>query len=225
MGTERPLTRGWAVAALMLVAFSGCATTGTAQTADTIGAGKVEASYEFGGTAGHVGLDLNSAMRVSPAVTGTITYGATDWLDLSLRAGTSGLGAQTKLRLLDGGVHGLSLAVAPLVSAGYAVFERHLFASLPLIADYRIRNDLDLLVSPMGAGALVDYSVFDGAAGNARRLFAGGSVGIAFRGAQRTIIPEVSVLAPVWTDETPTHPRFGDLVDPHWMIAATIAVR
>lgn len=178
---------------------SGCAAIGSTQTADTVGAGRLQVGVEPGVTA-LLPRTSNERASLTPLVDASLRYGVAERFDLGVRAGQSGLGLETKL-MLTPRAWPLLVSVAPAIMAKLepageplAVVGSTFGAALPLLIGLRLGPHQLVL------GARAQGFVFlpgDGS-GSYRALLAGGSLGVAVRVSRAVaVMPELALLLPV----------------------------
>ena len=213
-------------AALVVLSLlsSGCLTLGSAQTASTLGKGRVSGGVEASLVAetqpqwppvanqGVGGFFSNG--RGVPSVNGFIRFGVAERIDLGLRAGGSVLEVQSKFQLTSPDSQ-FVLSLAPALSGFYLPsvqvretggFTRNtatygaLVVPLPLLLGYKIKNHELVL------GARVTNMLgFVRAPGSQTTtsgyaLSLGGTLGIALRlGNAFIMMPELAISAPVYS--------------------------
>lgn len=194
-GRSGLLALGWVVLSL---AWSGCASLSSFQSARTLGHGHWEASGALG-VQGAAGRDVGDGPTARwPLFELAGRYGLTDWLDVGGTASLTSLRASAKARLYAS--DRFALSVAPEV--GGVIFkqgEEHVgqfTATLPLLAGWQLTDTFEAVVGPrllyLRAFPASDASPED------RELFgAGTSVGAVIRiSSWVRLVPEVAALVP-----------------------------
>lgn len=178
---------------------AGCASLGSTQTADTVGAGRLQVGVEPGVTA--LPRASNERPSLTPLVDVSLRYGAAERLDLGLRVGQSGLGLETKV-MLTPRAWPVLVSLAPTLSAKLepagepvALVGQTFGAALPLLVGVRL-GPHQLVLGPRVQGFV--FLPNDAAATPFRVLMAGGSLGVAVRVSRAVaVMPELAVLLPL----------------------------
>lgn len=187
---------------------SGCAAIGSTQTADTVGAGRLQVGVEPGVTA-LLPRTSNERPSLTPLVDVSVRYGAAERLDLGVRAGQSGLGLETKV-MLTPRAWPVLISVAPAIMAKLepageplSIVGQTFSAALPLLVGVRI-GPHQLVLGPRVHGFV--FLPNDGVSSSYRALMAGGSLGVAVRVSRAVaVMPELAVLLPlVQSGDVPT---------------------
>jgi hypothetical protein len=182
-----------------LVLLTGCASVGGVQTANTGGRGTLEIGVEPGVQL----LGGSPGVQLYPHLDAAVRYGVTDKLDVGLRAGWSGLEAQTKYMLTDPAHTALAISVAPSLggviltsnSANLDVLGGILTAATPVLFGVGIGPHQLVL------GLRSQHFMFIGGAstGPVYVLAVGGSLGFAVRFSDTlTLLPELAAVWPVY---------------------------
>lgn len=181
------------VFAAMAALLSGCATFGTLQRAETLGAGGVQLALEPSIWSGSV-----SGERLTlPDTDLAVRVGVAERVDLQARIGSSLLELGGKVQLTPKEQERVVVSIAPTASAfvigsgeanvGFGTVH------VPVIVGVGV-GEHQLVLAPK----LHDIFAFGGGAG-AHVVSAGASVGFAFRVGKRfSILPEYARLQPVW---------------------------
>lgn len=180
--------------------WQACAAIGSTQTADTVGAGRLQVGVEPGVTA-LVPRTSTEQPSLTPLFDVSVRYGAAERLDLGVRAGQSGLGLETKV-MLTPRRWPLLVSVAPTVSARLepsgeplAIVGQTFSAALPLLIGVRL-GPHQLVLGPRAQGFV--FLPNDGARASYRVLMAGGSLAVALRISRAVaVMPELAVLLPL----------------------------
>ncbi len=186
-----------AVAAGVALVFSGCATIGTLQTAETNGEGQFQGAIEPGvlGAAGSEGFGGFGYFNLSGR------YGVSDRVDIGGRFGTAGLEFTTKFMLTDPAAEkGPILSLAPSIggfflgiggsSAGIANIQVPLIIGLPL-------GEHQFVLSPK-VHTIIAAAGGQGETGVAFIGSLGSGIGFAAKvGGNVRIMPEFSFIAPL----------------------------
>ncbi len=187
---------GWGVAGLVLV--SGCVSLSSVQTADTLGAGRVQVGLEPG-VAGVVAP--SSKLTAAPAADLSLRYGLFEHLDIGGRFGQSGLELQTRLMVTPRAwpvVVSLAPSIAGTfrVSSNLAISGQLLNLALPLLVGVRFGAGHQVVFGPRVH--LLGVVPSDPNETGRRVWAAGGSVGLAFRVSEAVaVMPELAVVAPL----------------------------
>jgi hypothetical protein len=176
----------------------GCVSLSSVQTADTLGAGRLQLGIEPG-VAGLVDPSTR-AVAVSPAADFSVRYGALDRLDLGARLGQSGLELQAKLMVTPRSSPFIvsfapHLAGQLRVDSRLAITGQIINLGLPLLLGLRLgRHQLIL-----GPRLHVLGSLPADRAEPARRVLAvGGSIGLSIRISSAVqVLPELALVAPL----------------------------
>ncbi|MBM4778999.1 MAG: hypothetical protein GQE15_14940 [Archangiaceae bacterium] len=182
------------------VQWQGCAAIGSTQTADTVGAGRLQVGVEPGVTA-LLPRTSTQTSSLTPLIDVSVRYGAAERLDLGVRAGQSGLGLETKVMLtprewpvLVSLAPALTATLAPSgepVSIAGSLFS----AALPLLIGVRL-GPHQVVLGPRAQGFV--FLPTDGARLPFRALMAGGSLGVALRLSRAVaVMPELALLMPL----------------------------
>lgn len=180
--------------------WQACAAIGSTQTADTVGAGRLQVGVEPGVTA-LLPRTSNETPSLTPQFDVSLRYGAAERLDLGVRAGQSGLGLETKV-MLTPREWLLLVSVAPAISAKLepsgeplAIVGETFSAALPLLIGLRL-GPHQLVLGPRAQGFV--FLPNDGASSSYRVLMAGGTVGVALRVSRAVaVMPELALLLPL----------------------------
>ncbi len=182
-----------------------CVAISSVQTADTLGAGRLQVGLEPG-VAGVV--QTSTGVVLAPAADVAVRYGAAERLDVGARLGQSGLELQLKVMVTPPGTR-VAVSLAPHL-AGQLRFVSNLSPeSTPGVgvAGLLVNGGLPLLVGVrlgphqlvLGPRVHVLASVPSSAAEPGSRHFAtGGSVGVSLRVSRSVaVMPEVALLVPL----------------------------
>lgn len=180
--------------------WQACATLGSLQTADTVGAGRLQVGVEPGVTA-LLPRTSSELPSLTPQFDVSVRYGAAERLDLGVRAGQSGLGLETKV-MLTPREWPLLVSVAPALSAKLepsgeplSIVGETFGAALPLLIGVRL-GPHQLVLGPRVQGFV--FLPNDGATSSYRVVLAGGTVGVALRVSRAVaVMPELALLLPV----------------------------
>lgn len=199
--------------ALVLVAAAGgggCATMGTLQTANSLGAGAFQFAVEPAAEVVVATAAGGSGFVAFPRLDLAVRYGITDQVDISGRLGVSGLELGAKVQFTDPYNRKLVVSVAPAVGGfGFATNEGGfgvLNLTLPLLVGIGVGPHLEhqVVIAPRVADWLVFGAVTGtGAAVNA--LLLGGSIGFVAKLHDKfRLLPELSFMYPVLATGTVT---------------------
>jgi len=187
----------WSLAAF---ALSSCASVGAVQTADTLGAGRLEYGLE-------PGAQLASTAQGTPGSQGyghadaVVRYGLTETIDVGARLGMSMLELQGKFALLPRRRSLPALALAPalggIVVPGGRSMAGVLSFALPVLVGFRTLGANELTIGVRVQGIVAGTSVTDGGSGSVFALGAGASVGYAMRFGAVSLIPELAFVHPL----------------------------
>lgn len=184
----------------LTTALSGCVALSSVQTADTLGAGRIQVGIEPGVT----GVASTQRVLPHPLADVSVRYGAFERLDLGARLGQSGLELQLKWMATPRGWPVL-LSLAPFVGGNLAVagdmrgpvLAGHSFtAGLPLLVGVRLGAHQLVLGPRVQLIAPVSNDSNDP---TMRYVLVGGSVGVALRVSRAVaVLPELAVLHAVY---------------------------
>lgn len=190
----RPL----AAALWVALGATGCVSLSSAQTAETLGRGRVQVGLEPG-VAGRFDVGRH-ALTVAPASDVSVRYGALERLDVGARLGQSGLEVQAKVMLTPRSspfIASLALQLAGQlrVDPSLAITGQLFNLALPLLLGLRL-GPHQLVLGPrlhLFASLPADATEAPG-----RVVAAGGSVGVALRVSPAVLVlPEVAVVSPL----------------------------
>lgn len=194
------------------LAGTACVTVGSAQKAETLGAGVLQLGVEPG--AGLAVPRAQTAPQPFPDVNVAARYGVSERVDLGLRVGTTVLEASAKLLLTSPAHKRLAVSVVPSVSGAFlpsqgldAQMRWGLALSLPCLVGIELSPRTQLVLGPRAIGSLeVVSNAVDGRPASARTLALslGTSLGVAFELTEGlALLPEVGFVVPVAAGSTP----------------------
>lgn len=200
MGARILEALGGLIAVAGCAALVGCATIGTAQTASTLGKGRVQVGLEPAIT----GLVAETGLAY-PRVDLAVRYGVADGVDVGGKIGSVGLEFGGKFRLTrpeaEEEVRRVVVSVAPTLGGALigvpGVNFGSIYAQVPVLVGIPVGAGDELVLGPKIHDwyAFGDVSV---ASGGANLLSVGTTVGYAARMGERfRILPEIAVLVPV----------------------------
>lgn len=182
-----------------------CVAISSVQTADTLGAGRLQVGLEPGVTGV---IQTSTGVTLAPAADVAVRYGAAERLDVGARLGQSGLELQLKVMLTPPGTR-VAVSVAPHLAGqlrfapngspdatpGVDVAGLLVNGGLPLLVGVRL-GPHQLVVGPrLHVLASVPSTATEP---GARRFAAGGSVGVSLRVSRAVaVMPEVALLVPL----------------------------
>lgn len=182
-------------------ALCGCVAISSVQTADTLGAGRLQVGIEPG-VAGVI--EPSRRVSLAPAADVAVRYGATDRLDVGGRFGQSGLELQLKLMVTPPGSR-VAVSVAPhlagqlrvssTAAGGLDVTGQLVNLGLPVLIGLRLGAHQLVLGPRLHLLASVPFDTTE----RATRLFAaGGSVGVALQVSRAVaVMPELALVVPL----------------------------
>lgn len=179
----------------------GCATLGTLQTANTLGAGNFQMGLE---PAFEMGVGTPQPIYV-PRFDLALRYGVADRVDLAGRIGSTGLELGAKFQLTDPADKGLVLSLAPSVAGGAVPIPDNpigvVYVTLPLLLGVGVGHGHQLVF----AGKVANWMLLGDIGLSSLvldELVVGGSVGFVLKLHEKfRLMPEVSVMRPVWVSE------------------------
>lgn len=185
----------------LTTALAGCVSLSSVQTADTLGAGRIQVGIEPGVT----GVASSQRVLPHPLADVSVRYGAFERLDLGARLGQSGLELQLKWMATPRGWPVL-LSLAPFVGGNLiveggagrrpALGGPSFTAGLPLLVGVRLGAH-QLVLGPRVQ--LIAPVSNDPADPTMRFVLVGGSIGVALRVSRAVaVLPELAVLHAVY---------------------------
>lgn len=182
-----------------------CVAISSVQTADTLGAGRLQVGLEPG-VAG--AIQTSTGVTLAPAADVAVRYGAAERLDVGARLGQSGLELQLKVMVTPPGAR-VAVSLAPHLAGQLRFVSNGSPESTPSldVTGLLVNGGLPLLVGlrlgphqlVVGPRVHVLASVPSTATEPASRRFAtGGSVGVSLRVSRSVaVMPEVALLVPL----------------------------
>ncbi|MBN1204133.1 MAG: hypothetical protein JXB05_04320 [Myxococcaceae bacterium] len=187
-----------ALAAVMSLLATGCASISHVQTADTLGQGNFQFALEPGAM-GVASLADQDAKPI-PHVDLAMRYGVTDRLDLGVRVGSSMVELQGKVLLTAPDDPDMAVSLAPSVMSMLLRLAglddlTYTNLALPVLVGFKMDGGSELVLGPRVTLTRFTTSAEDG---SANIISAGGSLGYALRVAEGLrVMPEVGILFPL----------------------------